>query len=251
MEKKKLIDLYVKYLDEKDKYERDFKEPFSNLELALNAYLEILSVKDLTTLCFEYATKDNFQKKVNIFDLFKIILNTLFSKLSALSLMDLIDLIAYMGDCLRITKIPYYHNKNLLDKRKDKKEYADELKICLEDVTIYDEKILMVLENLFVDKVILYIDDVINKTPLEELMVVLETIKERSAKNSERIIALAKDKKSKSLQVGCNINDYSSHDAKINDIYDSIESLEDMNKTYENYHESLSKKVKNSSNSLK
>lgn len=257
MKEKKIIELYLRYLDNKDDYQKDFNESFNNLENTLKMYLEQLDIKDLIILYFEYATLDKFRANKNIEKLFELIYNVIFSKINELSLMKLVDLISVVVmDCYDQSTIYYVENKNRVNVRKNnlmsasfftnelknsevkKEEYIKELNIFSEIVSIYEERILKVL-NILLDDIILYTEIKLNVIKPEELDFVLITINSRIEKNSNIIL---KDKEyldnEKNIISGSKINNSSPDDIK-NKLHNEIKNLIVRNERYKNYQQSL------------
>lgn len=92
MNEKRIINLYLKYVDKKDEYNKDFNNDFDVLCLELNNYLDNLELKKLIELYTEYASIYNIRTFSNIDNFLDVLYEKIISKFKNVSLMKILDL---------------------------------------------------------------------------------------------------------------------------------------------------------------
>ena len=209
MKDKKLIELYVKYVDKKEKYKLDFNQEFDTLINQIENTLTNAELRDLIDLYIEYTNFYNLNKCQELVGISDMIYNFIVSKLNTVSVMKLIDLYTVIYNVtLRANELVCDDENRLLSRQitlenefdlnqviKSQTRYSRE-----EFITNYRKENFIFEKNLVIDKesyelldklqdaFLVHIDTRLNETTKEEEEQLLATINKRiEEKSNEKI----------------------------------------------------------------
>lgn len=256
-----LINLYLKFLDKKEEYEKVYHKPFNVLE-ELQNNLSSLSLNELIELYQKYATNINIQREKTPIEIFDLLYQIIIIQLNEVSLMKEIDLYAdFFNKILDfeetintyqniVSAKSFYANdeyyierqisKEKLSKEELLKQKRGELEYYIQILTTL-EKSYNILDKLQ-DAILVNIESRIDRSKEDENSHLLETINNRIEKNSKEILRrkeLQANKKALSIQSRFN-------NTSMYEILSGLEvtSLKNKNYVYESYKETLMEKVK-------
>ena len=271
MKDKKLIELYVKYVDKKEKYKLDFNQEFDTLINQIENTLTNAELRDLIDLYIEYTNFYNLNKCQELVGISDMIYNFIVSKLNTVSVMKLIDLYTVIYNVtLRANELVCDDENRLLSRQitlenefdlnqviKSQTRYSRE-----EFITNYRKENFIFEKNLVIDKesyelldklqdaFLVHIDTRLNKTTKEEEEQLLATINKRIEEKSNekirrnRILANRKQQ----IKLYGSLQDKNSHQ-----VYENLSTSELKNSidVYINYKNNLlrllnNKNIKNS-----
>lgn len=271
MKDKKLIELYVKYVDKKEKYKLDFNQEFDTLINQIENTLTNAELRDLIDLYIEYTNFYNLNKCQELVGISDMIYNFIVSKLNTVSVMKLIDLYTVIYNVtLRANELVCDDENRLLSRQitlenefdlnqviKSQTRYSRE-----EFITNYRKENFIFEKNLVIDKesyelldklqdaFLVHIDTRLNETTKEEEEQLLATINKRIEEKSNekirrnRILANRKQQ----IKLYGSLQDKNSHQ-----VYENLSTSELKNSidVYINYKNNLlrllnNKNIKNS-----